>query len=308
MSNTLAARESWHGPLHRTVPAPGGLAAAQPPAARRGSGGPRPAGPRRGNLRLANLHLGGLRRLASPLLLVLLWQAGSSAGLIPTRTLASPAAILVSFWQLSLDGTLGINLLVSLARVAAGLAIAVSLGTVLALVAGLSRLGEDVVDAPLQMARTLPHLALVPMFILWFGIGETPKVALVALGAIFPIYLNLVAGIRGVDPKLLEAGRTLGLTRAEMIRHVVLPGALPSFLVGLRYAVGIGWLSLVVGEQINASSGIGYMMMDARDFLRTDIILVGLLVYAMLGLLADQAVRGMERAALVWRPVAGGVR
>ena len=242
------------------------------------------------------------RRLLSPLLIVLLWQAGSMAGLIPPRTLASPTSILASFWTLAADGTLLDNLLVSLARVSAGLAIAVVAGTVAALVAGLSRLGEDAIDAPLQMARTLPHLALVPLFILWFGIGETPKVALVTLGAVFPIYLNLFAGIRGVDPKLLEAAKVLGLTRYELIRHVVLPGALPSFLVGLRYAVGIAWLSLVVGEQINASSGLGYMMMDARDFLRTDIIMVGLLVYAMLGLAADQAVRSIERAALAWRP------
>ncbi len=243
-----------------------------------------------------------VRRLLSPLLIVLLWQAGSMAGLIPPRTLAAPTSILASFWTLAADGTLLDNMLVSLARVSAGLAIAVVAGTIAALVAGLSRLGEDAIDAPLQMARTLPHLALVPLFILWFGIGETPKVALVTLGAVFPIYLNLFAGIRGVDPKLLEAAKVLGLTRYELIRHVVLPGALPSFLVGLRYAVGIAWLSLVVGEQINASSGLGYMMMDARDFLRTDIIMVGLLVYAMLGLAADQAVRSIERAALAWRP------
>jgi sulfonate transport system permease protein len=162
------------------------------------------------------------------------------------------------------------------------------------------------VDAPLQMMRTMPHLALVPLFILWFGIGETPKIALVALGAFFPIYLTLFAGIRGVDRKLLEMGQTLGLSQRERILHVVLPGALPSALVGLRYAVGVAWLSLVVGEQINADSGIGYMMMNARDFLRTDIIMVGLLVYALLGLFADQLVRIIERAALVWRPALVG--
>jgi sulfonate transport system permease protein len=158
------------------------------------------------------------------------------------------------------------------------------------------------------MVRTMPHLALVPLFILWFGIGETPKIALVALGSLFPIYLNLVAGIRGVDPKLIESARVLRLSRAELIREVILPGALPNFLVGLRYAVGVAWLSLVVGEQINADSGIGFMMMDAREFLRTDIILVGLLIYAVLGLLTDQAVRELERRTLVWRPVAGGAR
>ncbi len=144
----------------------------------------------------------------------------------------------------------------------------------------------------------------MPLFILWFGIGETPKIALVALGAMFPIYLNLFAGIRGADPKLLEAASTLGLSRAALIRHVVLPAALPNALTGLRYAAGIAWLSLVVGEQINADSGIGYLMMDARDFLRTDIIMVGLGVYALLGLLSDQAVRALERRTLAWRPAA----
>ena len=243
-----------------------------------------------------------LRRLASTLILLAVWQAGYQAGLISPRVLAPPSAILQAAWTIILDGTLPYNLLISLTRVVIGLSIALALGVPLALLSGLSRAGEDAVDAPLQMVRTLPHLALVPLFILWFGIGETPKIALVALGSVFPIYLNLVAGIRGVDPKLVEAGRTLGLSRFEMIRHVILPGALPGFLVGLRYAVGVAWLSLVVGEQINADSGIGYMMMDARDFLRTDIILVGLLTYALLGLLGDQGVRLIERRALAWRP------
>ncbi len=247
-------------------------------------------------------------RLGSTVVLLLVWQAASMAGLISPRVLAPPSAILTAAWAIILDGSLPFNLMVSLARVMAGLAIALALGVPLALLAGLSRAGEDAVDAPLQMIRTLPHLALVPLFILWFGIGETPKVALVALGSIFPIYLNLYAAIRGVDPKLVEAARTLGLSRIAMIRHVILPGALPGFLVGLRYAVGIAWLSLVVGEQINADSGIGFMMMDARDFLRTDIIMVGLLTYALLGLVGDQGVRLIERRMLSWRPMLGGRR
>ncbi len=249
-----------------------------------------------------------LRRFAAPLLLLVAWQAGSMLGAIPSRTVAAPSAIVMSMLGLIGSGELEQNLLVSLGRVAIGLGIGVGIGTVAALVAGLSRFGEDAIDAPLQMARTLPHLALVPLFILWFGIGETPKIALVALGAVFPIYLNLFSGIRGVDPKLVEAARTLGLSRLGLIRHVILPGALPSALVGLRYAVGVAWLSLVVGEQINADSGIGYMMMNAREFLRTDIIMVGLLVYALLGLLADQGVRAIERGTLVWRPTLTGRR
>jgi sulfonate transport system permease protein len=164
-------------------------------------------------------------------------------------------------------------------------------------------LGEEVIDAPVQMLRTLPFLALVPLFILWFGIGETPKIVLIALGSAFPIYLNLFAGIRGIEPRLVEMGRVFGLGRAGLIRNVVLPGALPSALVGLRYSLGVAWLSLVVAEQVNARAGIGYMINDARDFLRTDVILVGLVLYALLGLLADALVRLLERRLLAWRPV-----
>ncbi len=228
------------------------------------------------------------------------------AGLISPRVLAAPTTILSTAWGLLESGELVTNMLVSLQRVAIGLGIGVVAGTVLAVAAGLSRAGEDVVDAPMQMLRTLPFLALVPMFILWFGIGEVPKVALVALGTTFPIYLNLFAGIRGVDPKLLEAGRVFGLGRWGIVRHVVLPGALPSGLVGLRYALGTAWLSLVVAEQINATAGIGYLINDARDFLRTDVIVVGLLVYAILGLTADGLVRFGERRLLAWRPTLVG--
>lgn len=242
------------------------------------------------------------RRLISPLVLVALWQIGAMAGLISPRTLAAPTTILATAWGLIVTGELPHHMLVSLARVSVGLLIGVSLGTALAVAAGLSRLGEEVLDAPMQMLRTLPFLGLVPLFILWFGIGETPKIALVALGSMFPIYLNVFAGIRGVDRKLVEAAQVFGLNRASMIRHVILPAALPQGLVGLRYSLGVGWLSLVVAEQINADAGIGYLINDARDFLRTDVIVVGLLVYALLGLLADALVRRLERRALLGRP------
>lgn len=247
-------------------------------------------------------QLARFRRFVSPAVLVLAWQAAAMAGLIPERTLAAPSTILATAWTLAASGELGRNLLVSLGRVALGLGIGVGLGTALALATGLSRRGEELLDAPVQMIRTLPFLGLVPMFILWFGIGETPKIALVALGTTFPIYMNLFAAIRGVDVKLVEAARVFGLDRRGVIRHVILPGALPAGLVGLRYALGVAWLSLVIAEQINATAGIGYMINDARDFLRTDIIVVGLVVYALLGLAADTLVRALERRALAWRP------
>jgi sulfonate transport system permease protein len=224
------------------------------------------------------------------------------AGFIPVRILASPTAILESFWILTASGELPINLLISLARVLVGSTVAVIAGMALGLLAGLSRTGEDAVDATLQMIRTVPFLAVIPLFILWFGIDEGPKVGLVALGAFFPIYINLFAGVRGVDVKLLEAGRVFGLNQRGLIWNIVLPGALPSFFVGLRYAFGVAWLSLVAAEQINAQSGIGYMIMEARDFLRTDVILVGLMVYSLLGLATDGIVRVLERSALAWRP------
>ncbi|WP_428376271.1 ABC transporter permease [Lichenicoccus sp.] len=242
------------------------------------------------------------RRLVAPVVALAVWQAACSAGLISPQTLASPWQILQTAIALTRDGTLPRNLLVSLGRALSGLAIGTVAGVILALVAGLSRLGEDAVDALMQMGRTLPVLAMVPLFILWFGIGETPKIALVSLGVLFPIYLNLFKGVRNVDPKLLEMARTLGLSRAQTILQVILPGALPDLLLGLRFAVGISWLMLVVAEQINANSGIGHMMMDAEDFLRTDIILVGLFIYAALGLISDQIVRSIESRLLAWRP------
>jgi sulfonate transport system permease protein len=243
-----------------------------------------------------------LRRAYVPLIILALWQAASFAGLTSVQTFPPPSAIATSFWQLLISGQLLDNILVSLARVFLGLAIGVAAGTALALIAGLSRLGEDAVDSTVQMVRTLPHLALIPLMIMWFGIGETPKIILIALGSLFPIYLNLFAGIRGADRKLREAAGTLGLSQFETIINVVLPAALPGFLVGLRQAFGIAWITLVVAEQINASAGIGYMVMNARDFLRTDIIFVGLGLYALLGLATDQSVRFLETHLLSWRP------
>jgi sulfonate transport system permease protein len=246
--------------------------------------------------------LGGAHRFVVPVLILVVWQALDGLGWINSRLMPSPVMVAEAFWQLLVTGQLLGNLWVSLVRVMAGLGIGVALGTIFGLFAGLSRFGENTVDSTLQMVRTLPHLALIPLFILWFGIGETPKIALIALGSVFPIYLNLFAGIRAVDRKVIEAAATLDLTRSEIIWNVILPGALPSFLVGLRYAVGIAWLTLVVAEQVNASSGIGYLVMNARDFLETDVIFVGLIIYAILGLTTDQMVRAIERRALAWRP------
>jgi sulfonate transport system permease protein len=244
----------------------------------------------------------GNSRWVSPLVFLLLWELDSRSGLIPERTLAAPSAVLSTLFGMILTGELPSNLLVSSLRVLTGLAIGISVGIVLALVAGLSRTGEAAVDPLMQIKRTIPTLALTPLFIVWFGIGELPKVALIAFASIFPIYLNLYSGIRGVDVRLIEGARSFGLSQSELIWHVILPGALPSLLVGLRYSLSVSILVLVVAEQINASAGLGYLINNARDFMRTDIIVVCLIVYAGLGLLADWLVRLVERRALVWRP------
>jgi sulfonate transport system permease protein len=246
-------------------------------------------------------RLPDLRRWLSPIGLVLAWQIASSSGLLPPDKLASPVTVFNSAIELTADGQLGSAFLVSLTRVAAGFAIGGVVGLVFGLVSGLSRWGERLLDPPVQMLRTLPHLGLIPLFILWFGIGEEPKLALVAAGVAFPLYLNLHSGIRQTDPGLLEASKVLGFTGVERVLHVVLPSALPQTLVGLRISLGAAWLSLIVAEQVNADAGIGYLINNAREFLRTDIVVVGLLVYALLGLATDGLVRGLERRVLRWR-------
>lgn len=244
----------------------------------------------------------GIRRLSGPVLLVLAWHIASVSGVLPAEVLAGPSTVLASAARLAATGELQQAILVSMGRALTGLALGGTVGVLLAVVAGLSRLGEDLVDAPMQMLRTVPNVALIPLLIIWFGIGEAPKIALIALATAFPLYLNVYAGIRGVDQTLVEAGRTLGLSRAGLVRDVVLPGALPGALVGLRYALGIAWLALVFGEQINATAGVGYLMANAREFFQTDVIVVCLVVYALLGLAVDLVVRSLERIFLAWRP------
>lgn len=193
------------------------------------------------------------------------------------------------------------NLLISLRRVLEGLGLGVGIGLTLAVLSGLFRAGEDLLDPVVQAARAVPILGLVPLAIIWFGVGEMPKIFLIALGSTFAIYINTFAGIRSVDQKLVEAGETFGLTRWGLVRRVILPGALPNFLVGLRLALVGSWLIVIVAEEINAQSGIGYLIMQAQTTDRTDIMMMGLAIYAILGLLADALVRLLERRLLSWR-------
>jgi sulfonate transport system permease protein len=248
----------------------------------------------------------GWYRLIAPVAIVLLWQLVSSAGLISTQKLPSPTTVWYTAVSLVTTsspayGTLQGAMLVSLQRMAIGFAFGAVAAVALALVAGLSRLGENAVDPLLQILRTLPLFGLIPVFIVWFGIGELPKIILIALGTAIPLYLNTFAGIRGVDARLVEVGTSLRLRRTELIRHVILPGALPQALTGLRQSLGVAWLALVVAEQVNANAGIGFIISQATQFLRNDVILVALAVYAVLGLLTDALVRQLERRALAWR-------
>jgi sulfonate transport system permease protein len=245
-------------------------------------------------------------RLVSPVAVVGLWQAASSTGILPAAKLASPASIAHTAYTLVVTnsptyGTLQESLLTSFERWAVGFSLGITIAVLLAVATGLSRVGEAAVDPLLQALRSIPLLGLIPLFIVWFGIGELPKVLFVMLSALFPMYLNTFAGIRGVDSKLGELGRVLRLRRGEMIRHIVLPGALPQALTGLQLSVVSSLLALVVGEQINATSGLGFMITQAQQFLDNSVIMVALIVYAILGLLLNGAVRLLERKALAWR-------
>jgi len=248
----------------------------------------------------------GWLRLISLLAVVGIWQLLSATGVLPAARLASPATIAHTAYTLVTTdsptyGTLQASLLVSAERWGIGLCLGVAIAVLLAVASGLSRIGEYAFDPVLNAARSIPLLGLLPLFIVWFGIGDMPKILIVVLGALFPMYVNTFAGIRGVDPKLGELGQVLGLSRWELVRHVVLPGSLPSALTGLRLSVVGSLLALVVGEQINANAGLGFMINTAEQFLANNIIMVCLFMYAILGLLADGAVRLVERRALAWR-------
>lgn len=264
----------------------------------------------RPDLRPAGKRLGPGRRRqlawVGPSALMLLWTASSATGLLDPRILSEPWTVVATAGELIADGRLQENLAISAQRAGLGLFFGILVGAVLALVSGLSRVGEALIDGPVQIKRAIPGLALIPLLILWFGIDETMKVLTITLGVFVPVYLQTHAGLRGIDLRFVELAQTVGLSRAGFIRKVVLPGALPGFFLGLRFAVTGAWVSLVVVEQINATSGIGYMMELARTYGQTNIIVLGLAVYGILGLLSDGIVRFIERKALSWQRTLAG--
>jgi sulfonate transport system permease protein len=237
-----------------------------------------------------------------PVGLITLWQVASALGWLSTRVLPAPLEVIQAAWTLALSGELWTHVKVSAGRALAGLAVGGSLGLLLGLLTGSVRLFETLLDSTIQMVRNIPALALIPLVILWFGIDETAKLFLIAVSVFFPIYINTFHGIRNVDPGLIEMARTYGLSRWQLYRQVILPGALPSILVGLRFSLGLMWVILIVAETISAQAGIGYMTMNAREFLQTDIVLVGILLYAALGKAADVLARSLERIWLDWHP------
>ena len=239
---------------------------------------------------------------ALPLALLAIWQGAVVAGWLSTRILPAPSAVIAAGWALLESGEIWTHLAISGQRAAIGFAIGGGLGLLLGFITGLSNWGERFLDSSVQMIRNVPHLALIPLVILWFGIDEAAKIFLVALGTLFPIYLNTYHGIRNVDPALVEMARSYGLKGFALFWQVILPGALPSILVGVRFALGFMWLTLIVAETISASAGIGYLAMNAREFLQTDVVVLAILLYAVLGKLADLAARLLERTWLRWHP------
>jgi sulfonate transport system permease protein len=250
----------------------------------------------------AQRRLGGLTQWLVPFLIIAVWQVAVSSGWVPTHILPAPSDVVAAGVRLLKSGELLRNMWVSFWRAMVGFVIGGSIGFAFGLANGLSRRCEAIFDSTLQMVRNIPHLALIPLVILWFGIDETAKIFLVALGVFFPIYINTQHGIRTVDPQLVEMGRIYGMTPRELFFRVLLPGALPSIFVGVRFGLGIMWLTLIVAETIAASSGIGYMAMQAREFLLLDVVVLSIVIYALLGKAADSAARILERVTLSWHP------
>lgn len=237
-----------------------------------------------------------------PLVLIVVWQWAATSGWISVRILPAPSAVAEAAWTLTASGELTKHVQISAVRALLGLAVGGGLGLVLGLLTGSFRWAETLLDSSIQMVRNIPALALIPLVILWFGIDEVAKLFLIAVAVFFPIYINTFHGIKNVDPGLIEMGRTYGLSRWGLYRHIILPGAMSSILVGLRFALGLMWVILIVAETISAQAGIGYLTMNAREFLQTDVVLVGILLYALLGKLADVFAKSLERHWLRWHP------
>lgn len=260
------------------------------------------AAPRAGSTGAWQSLRAGLAPWLLPIALLLAWELSARTGWLSSRILPEPWAVARAFWSLAVSGELWTHLRTSLWRALSGFAVGAGAGLLLGLLTGSFRRAETLLDTTLQMIRNIPALALIPLVILWFGIDESAKLFLLAVGVFFPVYLNTFHGIRSADAQLIEMARSYGLRGWLLYRDVILPAALPSILVGVRFSLGLVWVLLIVAETISAQAGIGYMTMNAREFLQTDVVLVGVLLYALLGKLADLFARGLERRLLRWNP------
>lgn len=237
---------------------------------------------------------------AAPVLAIAAWEAFTRSGLISAQVLPAPSRMLETAWGLAKTGELFVDLGVSMLRALAGFLIGGTLGFALGIAVGFSPLALALFDRSLQMIRAVPFLAMLPLVIVWFGVGEGAKIFLVALAVVFPIYINTVLGIRQIDPKLMELGGIVGLGRGAVVRRIVLPGAMPSILTGVRYALAHAWLALVIAETLATTKGIGFLAMDAREFLQTDVIMLTIVIYALIGIAADSLARLLETRWLGW--------
>lgn len=241
------------------------------------------------------------RRAVAPLALVVIWWVSTSAGWVDRSILPGPNEVADGIVRLWIQQGLLQHLGVSLSRAVTGGTTGIVIGLLLGLIAGLSKLGEELYDSLIQMLRTVPFLALVPLFIVWFGIGEAPKLLLIALATCFPMYLNVYAGVRNVDRKVIEAMKSFGLRGGKLIIEVIIPLAMPSILTGLRFSLGVSVLVLVAAEQINTTTGLGYLLNTAQAYQQVDVILICIAIYSLLGLLADLIVKIFENLLMPWR-------
>jgi sulfonate transport system permease protein len=244
-------------------------------------------------------------RAIGPLLLLGFWSLASGLKWLDPTVLPSPWDVASTGWRMARDGTLGSSLEVSVRRAMLGLVIGVTAGLVLALASGLTRIGTALIDGTVQIWRSVPILAVIPIAIVWIGIGEEMKVSLIALAVMVPIYINTTSALAGIDLRYVELSESLNLSRWHFVRYVALPGAIPGFFVGLRLSAVSCWLVLVVVEQTNATAGIGYFMSTAETYGQVDVLTVGLALYALLGLGSDTIVQMAERRVLVWRKSLG---
>lgn len=260
--------------------------------------------PATGFLRARLWRLGTRERglgLGLPALILALWYGVAALGMVRQNLLPSPLAVFDTIWALAFDGSLLHHVMATLSRTAAGFALGVAAGTVVGALTGYSRLLRNLVDPTIQALRSIPSIAWVPLFILWLGIAERSKIALIGVGVFFPVYLNLMSAIGSLDRKLIEVGRAVRLDGWRMMVQIQVPAALPAYVVGLRSGLGLGWMFVVAAELMGASEGIGFLMVDGQATGRTSLIVGALLLFALCGKATDALLVLATRRALAWQ-------